>query len=68
MSERWSLRERVQQIAIAKKVGLHLNPRAEEIAKIEKILELQDHVMTELSKARGENIVKLWKLRGDLDE
>ncbi len=50
---------------LAKKVGLHFNPVAEEIAKIEDLLEIQDKVMSELSKARGENIVKLYKLRGE---
>ena len=61
-----TLRERVQEIELAKKVGLHFNPVAEEIAKIEDLLEIQDKVMSELSKARGENIVKLYKLRGEI--
>lgn len=61
-----TLRERVQEIELVKKVGLHFNPVAEEIAKIEDLLEIQDKVMSELSKARGENIVKLYKLRGEI--
>jgi hypothetical protein len=60
------LREAVKEIELAKKVGLHFNPVAEEIVKIEGLLEIQDKVMSELSKARGENIVKLYKLRGDI--
>jgi hypothetical protein len=63
--EKSNLRERIEEIALAKKVGLHLNPVAEEIAKLEELIELQDTVMTELSKTRGENLVKLWKLRGE---
>ena len=66
VNHRMTLRERIEEIELAKKVGLHLNPVAEEIAKIEELLEIQDTVMSELSKARGENIVKLYKLRGEI--
>ncbi len=63
--EKSNLRQRVEEIALAKKVGLRFDPRAEEIAKLEERLKIQDAVMDELSKSRGETMIELWKLRGE---
>ena len=60
------LRERVVEIELAKKVGLHFNPVFEEIQKLEEMLAIQDQVMDALSRDHGDKLIRLYKLRGEI--
>jgi hypothetical protein len=60
------LRQHVEEMELAKKVGLHFNPVAEEIAKLEELLAIQDQVMDALSRDHGDKLIRLYKLRGEI--
>lgn len=65
--EKSKLRERVEEMVLARKVGVvAVDPQEKEISDLEDLLAIQTHVMSELSQARGNTLLKLLKMKGEI--